>query len=178
MASLVLFILWIYLSWTICLAGSRWNYLLQEGKRLDQENRFKAISNDYRKFLVLLLLARCEEEAEKSSDHTFSAIDVAIGMAKRYNMPTHIAMDIMDEMERKGVMFENDDDRLSLDNAFRGRTALALLEKLDITGNNSYAMQMIMDADANGKENRLWLYMNGARHVTPEEFDVPLKELF
>ena len=68
MASLVLFILWIYFSWTICLAGSRWNYLLQEGKRLDEENRFKAISHNYRKFLTLLLLARCEEEALEDKD--------------------------------------------------------------------------------------------------------------
>ena len=176
MASLVLFILWIYFSWTICLAGSRWNYLLQEGKRLDEENRFKAISHNYRKFLTLLLLARCEEEAGKSNDSTFSAIDVASGMGERYSMPTHVAMDIIDELERKGIILENEEERLLLDSAFQGRTVRSLLDKLDDTGNNSYAMHVTMDAHKGGKEYELWKYMNNPRNSAIKELDVPLKE--
>ena len=176
MASLVLFILWIYFSWTICLAGSRWNYLLQEGKRLDEENRFKAISHNYRKFLTLLLLARCEEEAGKSNDSTFSAIDVASGMGERYSMPTHVAMDIIDELERKGIILENEEERLLLDSAFQGRTVRALLDKLDDAGNNSYAMHVTMKAHKSGKENELWKYMNNPHSSAIKELDVPLKE--
>lgn len=176
MASLVLFILWIYFSWTICLAGSRWNYLLQEGKRLDEENRFKAISHNYRKFLTLLLLAKCEEEAAKSNDSTFSAIDVASGMGERYSMPTHVAMDIIDELERKGIILENEEERLLLDSAFQGRTVRAVLDKLDDTGNNSYAMNVTMDAHKGGKEYELWKYMNNPRNSAIKELDVPLKE--
>ena len=176
MASLVLFILWIYFSWTICLAGSRWNYLLQEGKRLDEENRFKAISHNYRKFLTLLLLAKCEEEAGKSSDSTFSAIDVASEMGERYSMPTHVAMDIIDELERKGIILENEEERLLLDSAFQGRTVRAVLDKLDDAGNNSYAMHVTMDAHKGGKENELWKYMNNPRNSAIKELDVPLKE--
>lgn len=176
MASLVLFILWIYFSWTICLAGSRWNYLLQEGKRLDEENRFKAISHNCRKFLALLLLARCEEEAAKSNDSTFSAIDVASGMGERYSMPTHVAMDIIDELERKGIILENEEERLLLDSAFQGRTVRSLLDKLDDTGNNSYAMHVTMDAHKSGKEYELWKYMNNPRNSAIKELDVPLRE--
>ena len=176
MASLVLFILWIYFSWTICLAGSRWNYLLQEGKRLDEENRFKAISHNYRKFLTLLLLARCEEEAGKSNDSTFSAIDVASGMGERYSMPKHVAMDIIDELERKGIILENEEERLLLDSAFQGRTVRAVLDKLDDTGNNNYAMHVTMDAHKGGKEYELWKYMNNPRNSAIKELDVPLKE--
>ena len=177
MASLVLFILWIYFSWTICLAGSRWNYLLQEGKRLDEENRFKAISHNYRKFLILLLLARCEEEAEKSDDSTFTAIDVASGMGERYNMPNHVAMDIIDELERKGILLENDKEKLMLDSAFQGRTVLSLLAKLDDAGNNNHAMQVTMDAHSGGIESKLWRFMNNPRSNDEKMFDVPLKKL-
>lgn len=176
MASLVLFILWIYFSWTICLAGSRWNYLLQEGKRLDEENRFKAISHNYRKFLTLLLLARCEEEAGKSNDSTFSAIDVASGMGERYSMPTHVAMDIIDELERKGIILENEEERLLLDSAFQGRTVRAVLDKIDDAGNNSYAMHVTMEAHKSGKEYELWKYMNNTHSSAIKELDVPLKE--
>lgn len=175
LASLMLFILWIYFSWTICLMGSRWNYLLQEGKRLDQENKFKAISHNYRKFLTLLLIARCEEEASKNKGNTFSTIDIATGMGEKYNMPTHFAMDIIDELTRKGIILENEDGSAVLEDSFRGRTIAALLEKIDNTGDNNYAMQMTLDIHNKGNEGKLWRFMNDPHHDT-RSMEVPLRE--
>ncbi len=175
LASLMLFILWIYFSWTICLAGSRWNYLLQEGKRLDQENKFKAISHNYRKFLTLLLIAQCEEEASKNKGNTFSIIDIATGMGEKYNMPTHFAMDIIDELTRKGIILENEDGSAVLEDSFRGRTIAALLEKIDNTGDNNYAMHMTLDIHNKGNEGKLWRYMNDPHHDTGS-MEVPLRE--
>lgn len=179
LANLVLFILWIYISWTICLAGSRWNYLLQEGKRLDQENKFKAISHNYRKFLTLLVLARCEEESAKSDDGTFKTREIATGMGERYNMPTHFAFDIMEELERKGIILNDNDNgkKKLLDNSVKGRTVISLLEKLDDTGNNNYAMQMLMNAHEEGKESELWKFMNENRKRDSGRFDMTLTEL-
>lgn len=175
LASLMLFILWIYFSWTICLVGSRWNYLLQEGKRLDQENRFKAISHNYRKFLAMLVIAHCENEAARTNDSTFSAIDIATAMGKRYNMPTHFAIDIIDELTRKGIILENDDERAMLEYSFRERTIPTLLEKLDNTGNNNYAMLMTKDIHNKGKEGELWRFMNDKNHNI-ERMNVRLKD--
>jgi membrane protein len=175
LASLMIFILWIYFSWTICLAGSRWNYLLQEGKRLDQENKFKAISHNYRKFLTLLLIAQCEEEASKNKGNTFNTIEIATGMGEKYNMPTHFAMDIIDELTRKGIILENEDGNAVLEDSFRGRTIAALLEKIDNTGDNNYAMHMTLDIHNKGNEGKLWRYMNDPHHDTGS-MEVPLRE--
>jgi hypothetical protein len=171
----MLFILWIYFSWTICLVGSRWNYLLQEGKRLDQENRFKAISHNYRKFLAMLVIAHCENEAARTNDSTFSAIDIATAMGKRYNMPTHFAIDIIDELTRKGIILENDDERAMLEYSFQGCTIPTLLEKLDNTGNNNYAMLMTKDIHNKGTEGELWRFMNDKNHNI-ERMNVRLKD--
>jgi membrane protein len=176
LASLMLFILWIYFSWTICLVGSRWNYLLQEGKRLDQENKFKAISHNYRKFLTILIIAQCEKKASENKDFFFNNIDIATEMSHKYNMPTHFAMEILEELERKGIIYEDYNEKKYLDSAFIGHTVESLHEKLDDTGENNYAMQMI-EIHQGSLEHKLWLFMNNPRHIKLNNFDISLKKL-
>ena len=61
LASLIIFLLLIYFSWTICMAGSRWNYLLQRADKLVRENKFTGISSNYQKFLCLMILDKAEQ---------------------------------------------------------------------------------------------------------------------
>ena len=176
MASLILFILWIYFSWTICLAGSRWNYLLQEGKRLDEENRYKKVGCNYRKFISLLVIERIERLAARSGDGSFDIIELAADMTSEYNMPTHVTYDIVDEFQSKEIVSENMDDRLMLDEAFKGRTAAVLLEKLESVGYNGYAMQLMSSSPGNGRAADLWRLMNAGK-VGAGKLDSPLSSL-
>lgn len=160
LASLMLFILWIYFSWTICLAGSRWNYLLQEGMRLDMENKFKRVSHNYRKFITILTIVN----ANKLNSLFGNLIqqDLVNVMNNKYNLPAHITVGIVDELRHKGILCEDEytDGLFFFKESIAEMSLLALVEKFDTYGNNSYIMEMTSDAHMIGKEAQLWQYIN------------------
>ena len=160
LASLMLFILWIYFSWTICLAGSRWNYLLQEGMRLDMENKFKRVSHNYRKFITILTIVN----ANKLNSLFGNLIqqDLVNVMNNKYNLPAHITVGIVDELRHKGILCEDEytDGLFFFKESIAEMSLLALVEKFDTYGDNSNAMEMTSDAHMIGKEAELWQYIN------------------
>ena len=177
LASLIIFVLWIYFSWTICLAGSRWNYLLQEGKRLDEENRYRRIGGNYRKFLSLLVLDKIERSASKGGDGSFAVQDITSVMAADYNMPTHVTLDIIDEFVDKGIVLENMNERFLLDTAFKGCSVGVFLEKLEDFGDNSYAVHLMSGARGNKRAVELWRAIGNAPSARKELLGMSLSEV-
>lgn len=153
LASVLLFILWIYFSWTICLAGSRWNYLLHEGDRLDSENKFKGMSYNYRRFLTVLAIRCCKRAMEKNEDNCFSANEIATEMSERYGMPVYIATELIDIMGRKGIIAENGNERFSLCEEFKQKDDKEIALMLANAGNNTAYMLM---PRLNDEEKELW----------------------
>ena len=158
LASLMIFILWIYFSWTICLAGSRWNYLLQEGNRLDAENKFKRLSHNYHKFLKMLAIAKCKEMTKESESKTFTIKEIAAEMSATYGISVHAATKIMYTMERKGIIAADNNDRYSLCNEFMQDSETQLIDILDRAGNNDVKE---IEQHLNGQEKELWQKING-----------------
>ena len=158
LASLMIFILWIYFSWTICLAGSRWNYLLQEGNRLDAENKFKRLSHNYYKFLTMLAIAKCKKMTKESESKTFTIKEIAAEMSATYGISVHAATKIMYTMERKGIIAADNNDRYSLCNEFMQNDEKQLIDILDRAGNNDVKE---IEQHLNGQEKELWQKING-----------------
>jgi membrane protein len=158
LASLMIFILWIYFSWTICLSGSRWNYLLQEGNRLDAENKFKRLSHNYYKFLTMLAIAKCKEMTKESESKTFTIKEIAAEMSATYGISVHAATKIMYTMERKGIIAADNNDRYSLCNEFMQDSETQLIDILDRAGNNDVKE---IEQHLNGQEKELWQKING-----------------
>ena len=158
LASLMIFILWIYFSWTICLAGSRWNYLLQEGNRLDAENKFKRLSHNYYKFLTMLAIAKCKEMTKESESKTFTIKEIAAEMSATYGISVHAATKIMYTMERKGIIAADNNDRYSLCNEFMQDSETQLIDILDRAGNNDVKE---IEQHLNEQEKELWQKING-----------------
>ena len=158
LASLMIFILWIYFSWTICLAGSRWNYLLQEGNRLDAENKFKRLSHNYYKFLTMLAIAKCKEMTKESESKTFTIKEIAAEMSATYGISVHAATKIMYTMERKGIIAADNNDRYSLCNEFMQDSETQLIDILDRAGNNDVKE---IEQRLNEQEKELWQKING-----------------
>lgn len=156
LASLMLFILWIYFSWTICLAGSRWNYLLQEGYRLDAENKFKGLSYNYRKFLTTLAIKRCKA-ATGAQKSLFTIQEIADEMSTAYDIPVYTATEILDTMERKGIIIANDDEQYTLDGRFAHCSDKDIADTLDRAGNND-ATTLVQHLD--NEEKELWTRIN------------------
>ena len=159
LASLMIFILWIYFSWTICLSGSRWNYLLQEGDRLDAENRFKRLSHNYHKFLTILTIAKCKETAKESESNTFTIQDIAGKMNATYGISLQAATKIIYTMERKGIITADENERYSLNKEFGQGGGMELVGILDRAGNNSIDE---IEQRLSEEEKALWHRINGA----------------
>ncbi len=174
LASVLLFLLWINISWTICLAGSRWNYLLQEGKRIDMENKFRTVSHNYRKFITVILLAHASKL--HGIFGKFVLQDLIGVMNDKYNLPAHITVGIVEEMCHKGVLYADDfaDGVCYFSQAYEKCTLLALVDGLDSCGDNAHTMQMTSDAHMIGKEGELWRYINEGKCEDRHRLDIPL----
>lgn len=157
LASLMIFILWIYFSWTICLAGSRWNYLLQEGNRLDADNKFKRLSHNYYKFLTMLTIAKCKEAILNSEDKSFTIKEIASIMNATYGISLHTASKIMYTMERKEIIRANENERYILSEEFGQENEMELIGILDRAGNNNAGE---IEPKLNEKEKELWKRIN------------------
>ncbi|MBO5665353.1 MAG: YihY/virulence factor BrkB family protein [Bacteroidaceae bacterium] len=157
LASLMIFILWIYFSWTICLAGSRWNYLLQEGNRLDADNKFKRLSHNYYKFLTMLTIAKCKEAILNSEDKSFTIKEIASIMNATYGISLHTASKIMYTMERKEIIRANEYERYILSEKFGQGNEMELIGILDRAGNNNAGE---IEPKLSEKEKELWKKIN------------------
>ena len=157
LASLMIFILWIYFSWTICLAGSRWNYLLQEGNRLDADNKFKRLSHNYYKFLTMLTIAKCKEAILNSEDKSFTIKEIAGIMNATYGISLHTASKIMYTMERKEIIRANENERYILSKEFGQENEMELIGILDRAGNNNAGE---IEPKLSEKEKELWKRIN------------------
>lgn len=178
LASILIFLIWIHVSWNIILAGSRWNYLLQEGKRIDNENKFRAISHSCRKFLAMLIAIR-GKEAGTSTDGIILTREIAETMSERYNLPTHITVDILDEMCRRGIIIEScDEDGYIYNDRLSGCSIGELSKMLDGTGDNSYIGEIISEAHLKGKEAALWRIANGETEKESAMLQAPMEQFF
>lgn len=157
LASLMIFILWIYFSWTICLAGSRWNYLLQEGNRLDADNKFKRLSHNYYKFLTMLTIAKCKEATLNSEYKSFTIKEIAGIMNATYGISLHTASKIMYTMERKEIIRANENERYILSEEFGQENEMELIGILDRAGNNNAGE---IEPKLSEKEKELWKRIN------------------
>lgn len=158
LASLMIFILWIYFSWIICLAGSRWNYLLQEGYRLDAKDKYKRLSHNHRKFLTMLIIAKCKEATKENEGNSFTIKEIAEEMNATYGIPVYTATRIMYAMERRGIITTDNNDRYYLCDEFIQENEDELIDILDRAGNNNTTK---IEQRLNEKEKELWQKING-----------------
>lgn len=154
LASLMIFVLLIYFSWTICLAGSKWNYFLQNADRQEDENEYKAINNYYHKFLCMLIIERIESVHPFSSH--FDSETLALNAQKEYALPAHLTQHIIQHLRHKRVIFGGKGETLHLSKRYCGRTVRQLLADLDTAGRNSDVISTLSDIHNNPNLATLW----------------------
>ncbi len=158
LASLIIFLLWIYLSWTICLAGSKWSYFLQKADEKEEENRYSAVSYKYFKFLCLLLIERVESVYPLSG--RFSPDELAENVKSVYGIPTHVTLDIVRYLRVHKVLFDAPKSRLYLNPKYSGQTIGELLQQLDYAGRNNDVIVTAQRIHKNSALDRLWRNIN------------------
>ena len=158
LASLMIFLLLIYFSWTVCLAGSKWNYFLQKAEEQEREDDYKSINHRYHKFLCLLIVERIESLHPFSG--RFNAEILAANTEKEYGIPAHLTLDILRYLREKKIIFKGKKETLHLSKRYSERTVGQMLDELDNAGRNADVIAVLHDVHANVSFARLWCVVN------------------
>ncbi len=159
LATMIIFLLWIYLSWTICLAGSRWNYFLQKADEQEEENKYNGISYKYFKFILLLMMERIESVYPFSGK--FDADMLADNVYKVYGIPSHVTLDMLQYLRIHKILFNGSNDTLYLNPKYSGLTVREFVEQLDFAGRNTEVISLSGKIHENISLHNLWLVING-----------------
>lgn len=162
LASLIIFLLWIYFSWTICLAGSKWSYFLQKADEQEEENRYSAVSYKYFKFICLLLIERVESVYPLSG--RFNPDELAENVKSVYGIPTHVTLDIVRYLRVHKVLFDAPKSLLYLNPKYSGQTVGELLQQLDSAGRNNDVIVTAQRIHKNSALDGLWHNINEDAH--------------
>lgn len=159
LASLIIFLLWIYLSWTICLAGSKWSYFLQKADEQEEENKYGVVSYKYFKFICILVIERVESVYPYSG--RFDTETLASNVKSVYDIPEHVTMDILRYLRLHKVLFDAPKNKLYLNPKYSGLTVQNLSELLDAAGRNVDVISLAQKIHKNRFLDNLWHSLNG-----------------
>ena len=105
-AAVFVFLLWIYLSWTIFLFGARLAFVLQHHRALvEQEEQGNAMGRELLAVRALLEVALCWWDGTRSPD--------AGEVADRIDAAAEPVRDVLSLLEEAGLLNESDDGRLA-----------------------------------------------------------------
>jgi len=100
-AALPLFLLWMQISWTICLFGVELTYAMQNIKYYDFENETRHISRRYSDFISLRIMSEIARGFEKG-DKPYQAVDIA----RRCHAPIRLTQMTLNELMEIGLIHE------------------------------------------------------------------------
>ena len=176
LASLMIFLLLIYFSWTVCLAGSKWNYFLQKADEQEREDDYRSINHHYHKFLCMLIIERIESMHPFSG--RFNAESLAQNTENEYGLPAHLTIEIIKHLRDKKILFSGKGDTLHLSKRYSDRTVGQILDDLDNAGRNSDAMTTLSRIHKNDTLNYLWHCVNnGDNAEAGEVLNTPVREI-
>lgn len=134
-AALPLFMLWVQLSWTICLFGVQLCYTNQNMDELSFRLQVADISPRYRLLLAMILMSRvCQRFAD--GKHPYTALD----LRRLTNIPIRITQDLLYMLVRAGLLSENSADGKDQEPTYQPAMTLqkltvgAMVERLDSMG--------------------------------------------
>ena len=179
LASLIIFLLLIYFSWTICMAGSRWNYFLQRADKLVREKKFEGISSNYKKFLCLMILDKAEQLCSLTGKEIFDIEYITGVVHSAYDIPPHITATFTTSMINRGIFISTgDESSYRIAPEYRHRTIRELIPLFDKAGTNKEAIEEAQYAHTHKNAQMLWLYINDEEKMDEKVWDIPLEHFF
>lgn len=168
-AALPLLLLWLQLSWFICLFGAALAFAHQNVSKFDFEQETKNISRRYRDFILLTVMYIIVKRFETGqTPYTADAI------SERFRIPTQLTSDTLDVLLKIGLIVETpaEDDKVipayipALD---IGRLTVSyLFEKADIYGSEDFRIDIKNDF------NREWQTILDIRATVRDKEDSTL----
>ena len=113
-AALPLFLLWLHISWTICLFGAELTYAGQNIKSFNFEQDSRNISLRYRDFIVILVMSLITKRFEKNeSPYT------ATQLSEENQIPLRLTRKILYLLQEVGLIHEVANDKKSEETSYQ-----------------------------------------------------------
>ena len=151
-AVLPLLLLWLQLSWLICLFGAELSYASQNVKKFSFERDSKHISRRYKDFLTLLIASLIVKRFEKEDTPPYTADE----LSNTYRIPIRITTQILYLLTELGIIIEvnyGEDERVAYYQPATDINKLTvgeLLNRLDRFGSENFKI------DTNELFNKEW----------------------
>ena len=150
-AALPLLLLWLQLSWLICLFGAELSYASQNVKKFSFERDSKSISRRYKDFLTLLIASLIVKRFV-NGEKPYTADE----LSDTYHIPIRVTTQIVYLLVELGIIIEvnyGEDDRVAYYQPavdVNQITVSFLLDRLDRHGSENFKI------DTNGLFNKEW----------------------
>lgn len=172
-AALPLLLLWLQLSWFICLFGAELAFAHQNVSKFDFEQETKNISRRYRDFILLTVMYIIVKRFE-TGDTPYTADAIS----EHYRIPTQLTSDTLDMLQKIGLIAETpaEDDKVvpayipAID--INRISVSFLFERIDIYGSENFRIDIKNDF------SREWQTILNIRETTYRKEDsVLIKDL-
>lgn len=154
LASLIIFLLWIYFSWTICLAGAHWTYLLQSAREKRAFSIYKKSSSRYQEFLFYVMIDRiCMMHPETLK---FSWDEIIHNLGVEFNLSSHIVEDVLQQMENRGIINLSNDEMYVLEQKYKAISTTDLYHVLNTAGDDKSVINEFVALHKNKQYSEIW----------------------
>lgn len=112
-AALPLFLLWVQISWTICLFGAQLTYAGQNIRNFSFDKDARNISRRYRNFVSILIMSLIAKRFEKG-EHPYTAEEIS----ETCQIPIRLVQQTLYELQETNFLHERATDKKSEDIAY------------------------------------------------------------
>lgn len=172
-AALPLLLLWLQLTWFICLFGVELAFAHQNVRKYDFEQETTRISRRYRDFIILLITNLIIKRFEKG-DKPYTADEIS----ENYKIPTKLTTDVLYQLVELGILVETPIDDSKIVPAYvpamdiQKITVAYLFEKVDREGSEDFKIDITAEYEEEWQE-----ILEIRRMIDQKEKDVLIKDL-
>ena len=106
-AALPLFLLWLQVSWTICILGAQLTHIMQNFKRYDNYKEVNNASYEYRNYLAVVLMSMICKQYAEGSDKPYSARQ----LSNKCHIPIQLTQMVLNELMEADLLIMNAPDK-------------------------------------------------------------------
>lgn len=174
-AALPLFLLWLQVSWTICLFGAELTYAGQNVRNFSFDQDTQNISRRYRDFISILIMSLVAKRFEKG-EQPYTATQIS----NEYKIPIRLTNQTLNQLQKIHLIYEvvTDDDPKSEDIAYQPAMDISqmnvalLLDRLDTYGSENFKIDKDEEFNAEWK-----ILIESREEYYKKASDVLLKDL-
>ena len=106
-AALPLFLLWLQVSWTICILGAQLTHIMQNFKRYDNYKEVNNASYEYRNYIAVVLMSMICKQYSSGADKPYSARL----LSNLCHIPIQLTQQVLNEMTEAELLLMNAPDK-------------------------------------------------------------------